>query len=255
MPQKTTHPKKRLDLLLVEQGYAANQGAAQAMVMAGEVTVDGIRTSKPGTQIYEGAKIGIAERAPYVSRGGPKLAYALEQFSLDITGKTAADIGASTGGFTDCLLKHGARQVYAVDVGKGQLDWGLRKDERVVVMEEVNARFPLAIPEKVDLVTMDVSFISVTKVIPPVTDVLEDKGFLIVLVKPQFEALRREVGKGGVVREAATHALVLGRFLAWANTLELRLCGLVPSPIEGAAGNREFLVLLKKEPVSEDKLT
>ena len=175
-----------------------------------------------------------------------------KQFRLDVSGKIAADIGASTGGFTDCLLKHGVKLVYAIDVGKGQLDWKLRRDSRVVVLENVNARYPIDLPQKVDLATIDVSFISVEKVIPSAVKVLKEEGYLVVLIKPQFEALRREVGKGGVIRDPEIHARVLGRFLAWANAHDFRLNGLLASPIEGASGNHEFFVLLKKTVISPE---
>ena len=214
--------------------------------MAGEVKVGGKPVTKPGTLVSEDAEISLLQPPPFVSRGGLKLDYALEQFQLDVSGKIAADIGASTGGFTDCLLKHGAQKVYAIDVGYGQLDYRLRQDKRVIVMEQVNARYPLSIPEKVDLATIDLSFISVEKVIPSVTAILKDRGYLVVLLKPQFEAKRKEVGKGGVIKDDAIHARVIGRFINWLTTNGFRLGGLAASPIFGASGNREFLVLLNK---------
>ena len=213
--------------------------------MAGEVTVDGKEVTKAGTLVPEDAVISIAEPPPFVGRGGLKLDYALDQFQLDVLGKVAADIGASTGGFTDCLLKRGASRVYAIDVGYGQLDYRLRQDKRVVVMERVNARYPLTLPEKVDLATIDVSFISVEKIIPSVAQVLKPGGYLVVLIKPQFEAKREEVGKGGVIKQPSLHALVMGRFIAWVVRQGFRLSGLVASPVLGASGNREFLILLR----------
>jgi 23S rRNA (cytidine1920-2'-O)/16S rRNA (cytidine1409-2'-O)-methyltransferase len=162
-----------------------------------------------------------------------------------VSGAVAADVGSSTGGFTDCLLKRGASRVYAIDVGRGQLDWRLRHDSRVVVMEGMNARFPLDLPEKVDLATIDVSFISVKKVIPSVVESVKFGGGLVVLIKPQFEALRREVGRRGVIDDPAVHARVLGRFVMWITSKGLRLGGLVASPILGASGNREFFALLR----------
>jgi 23S rRNA (cytidine1920-2'-O)/16S rRNA (cytidine1409-2'-O)-methyltransferase len=217
------------------------------MIMAGEVAVGGMAVTKPGTLVKEEAAITIVAPPPFASRGGIKLAYALDQFQLDVSDKVAADIGASTGGFTDCLLKRGARRVYAIDVGRGQLDYRLRQDPRVVVIEGVNARYPVALPEKVDLATIDVSFISVEKVIPSVVQLLKDNGYLVVLIKPQFEAGRREVGKGGIIKDPLIHARVLGRFVAWLTEKELRLGGLLPSPLLGASGNREFFVLLRLE--------
>ncbi|MDD5039268.1 MAG: TlyA family RNA methyltransferase, partial [Dehalococcoidales bacterium] len=181
----------------------------------------------------------------FVGRGGVKLDDALDQFQLDVSSRVAADVGASTGGFTDCLLKRGARRVYAIDVGYGQLDYRLRQDSRVVVLEGVNARYPVTIPEKVDLATIDVSFISIEKVIPSVAQLLREGGYLLVLIKPQFEARREEVGKGGVIKQSALHARVLGRFIAWIVEHGFKLEGLVSSPILGASGNKEFFVLLK----------
>ena len=167
-----------------------------------------------------------------------------DEFGLDVAGKVAADIGASTGGFTDCLLKRGASRVYAVDVGYGQLDYRLQRDKRVVVMDRLNARYPLSLPEKVDLATIDVSFISVEKVIPSVASLLKAGGYLLVLLKPQFEAKKPEVGKGGVIREGQAQARVLGRFIGWMVGHGFRLGGLVASPILGASGNKEFFILL-----------
>ena len=213
--------------------------------MAGEVTVDGKAVTKPGTLIAEEAAVSIAEPPPFVGRGGLKLDYALDQFQIDVSSKVAADIGASTGGFTDCLLKHGASRVYAIDVGYGQLDYNLRQDPRVVVLERVNARYPINLPEKVDLATIDVSFISVQKIIPTVAQLLKDNGDILVLFKPQFEAKREEVGKKGVIRQPIVHARVLGRFIVWITEHGFRLEGLIASPILGAEGNKEFFVLLK----------
>ena len=238
-------PKHRLDSFLVEKELVESRAKAQALIMAGEVTVDGKEVTKAGTLVPEDAVISIAEPPPFVGRGGLKLDYALDQFQLDVLGKVAADIGASTGGFTDCLLKRGASRVYAIDVGYGQLDYRLRQDKRVVVMERVNARYPLTLPEKVDLATIDVSFISVEKIIPSVAQVLKPGGYLVVLIKPQFEAKREEVGKGGVIKQPSLHALVMGRFIAWVVRQGFRLSGLVASPVLGASGNREFLILLR----------
>jgi len=238
-------PKRRLDLLLVERGLAESCHKAQALILAGEVMVEGEAASKSAGLVDEAASIELRQPPPFVSRGGLKLAHALDEFRLDMAGLVVADIGASTGGFTDCLLQRGASKVYAVDVGRGQLDYRLRQDPRVVVLERVNARYLIPISEKIDLATIDVSFISVTKVTPSAVSLLKEKGSLIVLIKPQFEALRKEVGLGGVVKDPQVHALVLSRFIAWATAQGFRLKGLVASPILGPAGNREFFVWLR----------
>jgi len=237
--------KHRIDSLLVERGLVESRAKAQGLIMAGEVLVDGKAVTKSGTLIAEGAEITVLEPLPFVSRGGLKMDYALDQFNLNVSGMVAADIGASTGGFTDCLLKRGASRVYAIDVGYGQLDYCLRQDSRVVVMDRVNARYPINLPEKVDLATIDVSFISVEKIIPSVALLLKDGGYLLVLIKPQFEAKKGEVGKGGVVKRPLTHARVLGRFITWMTENNFRLGGLVASPILGASGNKEFFILVK----------
>jgi 23S rRNA (cytidine1920-2'-O)/16S rRNA (cytidine1409-2'-O)-methyltransferase len=238
--------RKRIDSLLVTRGLAESRAKAQALIMAGEVSVGGKPVTKAGTLVDEAADITVMAPPPFVSRGGIKLEHALEQFKLDISGKVAADIGASTGGFTDCLLKRGVQRVYAIDVGYGQLDYRLRQDKRVVVMERINARNPIPLPEKIDIITIDLSFISVTKVIPSVAELLKDDGFMVVLIKPQFEGKREEVGKGGIIKDPFLHAKILGRFITWAVEREYRLKGLVESPILGTEGNREFFVLLKK---------
>ncbi len=218
---------------------------AQALIMAGKVEVKGKAGIKPGTLVTEGATITILKPPPFVGRGGIKLDHALDHLQLDVSARVVADIGASTGGFTDCLLKRGASRVYALDVGYGQLDYRLRQDTRVVVMERVNARYPISLPEKIDLATMDLSFISVEKVIPSVAKLLKGNGYLLVLIKPQFEARRGEVGKGGVIKQPLVHARVLGRFITWLTGHGFRLGGLVASPILGDAGNKEFFVLLR----------
>jgi 23S rRNA (cytidine1920-2'-O)/16S rRNA (cytidine1409-2'-O)-methyltransferase len=237
-------PKQRLDNLLVSRELAENKKMAQALIIAGKIAVSGRVITKPGTQVDEDASLEIAEKLPYVSRGGTKLAHALDEFKLNVTSLTAIDVGASTGGFTDCLLQRGARLVYAIDIGYGQLDYKLRQDPRVVVMERVNAHHPFSLPEKVNIATIDLSFISVTKVIPNVIGHLTQPSCMIILFKPQFEAKRNEVPKGGVIKDPQVHALVLGRFIVWATKHDLRLRGLVASPILGAEGNKEFLVFL-----------
>ncbi|MFC1965426.1 TlyA family RNA methyltransferase [Chloroflexota bacterium] len=237
--------KQRIDNLLVEKGLVESQAKAQALVMAGKVEVEGKAFTKSGMLVAEEASIVILEPPPFVSRGGFKLDYALDCFGIDVSDKVMADVGASNGGFTDCLLQRGAKQVYAIDVGRGQLDYRLRQDSRVVVMDRVNARYPINLPETIDLATIDVSFISVKKIIPSMAHLLKDKGYLLVLIKPQFEAKREEVSKGGVIKQPIVHARVLGRFIAWMIEHGFRLGGLVASPILGASGNKEFFVLLK----------
>ncbi len=237
--------KIRLDRLLVEKGLAESREKAQALVMAGQVLVGDRMAAKAGHLVDQDETITIKERLPYVSRGGIKLAHALEQFQLPISGKVALDVGASTGGFTDCLLQRGAQRVYALDVGYGQLDYRLRSDPRVVVMERVNARYPFTLPGPVDLATVDVSFISLTKVIPSVREHLKPEGYIVALLKPQFEAERSEVGKGGVIKDPAVQARILGRFVLWVVEQRIRLRGLTPSPILGDKGNREFFCLLE----------
>lgn len=239
--------KIRIDNLMVERGLAASQAKAQAMIMAGEVSVEGKVVNKAGIRVVGEARITVAEPPPFVGRGGIKLDYALERFQLDVSSRVALDVGASTGGFTDCLLKRGAAKVYSLDVGYGQLDYGLRRDPRVVVMDRVNARYPVDLPEKIDLITIDVSFISLEKIIPPLTGLLKRDGCIVTLIKPQFEARKKEVPRGGVIKQPAVHALVLGRFIRWVVEHGLRLRGLVASPITGASGNREFFILLTRD--------
>ena len=221
-----------------------SRAKAQALIMAGEVSSEGMALTKAGALMAVDAPISIRERPQFVGRGGLKLAHALEEFGVNPKGMTALDVGASTGGFTDCLLQGGARRVYALDVGRGQLDYGLRQDPRVVVMERVNAHYAFELPERVDFACVDVSFISLTQVLPNVLPHLKERGSVVALVKPQFEARRREVGKGGVVRDPLVHAKVLGRVIRWATDAGLRLRGITPSPILGAAGNREFFLHL-----------
>jgi 23S rRNA (cytidine1920-2'-O)/16S rRNA (cytidine1409-2'-O)-methyltransferase len=236
--------RQRVDLLLVQRGLAQDQSQAQALVLAGKVFTDRSPLAKPGMAVSVDAELHVSIPEAFVGRGGLKLEHALDVFGIDVFGKVAGDVGASTGGFTDCLLKRGAARVYAIDVGKGQLDWRLRRDPRVIVKEGVNARYPLRLPEVLDLVTIDVSFISVTKVIPTAARAMRQGGCIVVLVKPQFEAEKREVARGGVVRDPVVHARVLARFITWAVTNDFRVLGLVTSPIQGADGNTEFFVLL-----------
>ena len=236
--------KRRLDTLLVDRGLAPDREKAQALVMAGAVSVDECPAQKAGTLVDENAPLRLAERPRYVGRGGEKLEHALEKFSLDARGLVVADIGASTGGFTDCLLQRGAERVYAIDSGKGQLDFRLRKDPRVVVMEGVNARTLRALPERVDLVAIDVSFISLQAVLPAVRKLITD-GPIVALFKPQFEARKNEVPRGGVIRGAQLHAVLLGRFVAWCVKNDFRVLDMSLSPLAGTDGNREFFFWLR----------
>lgn len=233
----------RIDQLLVERGFVESRERAQALVIAGYVLVDGQKARKPGQAARRDSHVELIERLPFVGRGGLKLKGALDGFGIDVAGKVCVDIGASTGGFTDCLLQRGAARVYAVDVGAGQLDWKLRNDPRVVVKEAVNARYltPGDIGEPADLVTCDVSFISVTMILPAVVRLLKPAGIMIVLVKPQFEAGRHQVGKGGIVKDPALHAAVCARIEAAVRGYGFQTA-IMDSPIHGAEGNREFLL-------------
>jgi len=234
----------RLDQYIVDHGLADNLHKAMALIMTGRVLIEGKRTTTPSQTVLVDADITLEPRPKYVSRGGTKLAHALDYFTINLEGLTALDIGASTGGFTHCLLQAGAKKVYALDVGHGQLDYKLRQDPRVVVIERTNARYPFQLGDLVNLVTVDVSFISITKVLPSIAVHLQDYGTIIALVKPQFEAYRGEVGIGGVIKDPRVHARVLGRVIAWAVDNGFRLMDIVPSPIKGSEGNREFFLLL-----------
>lgn len=237
--------KVRLDVLLVERGLAETREKARRLTLAGHVEVDGRTADKPGMAVPRDADVRVREGLPFVSRGGLKLAAALDAFGIAVEGLVAADFGASTGGFTDCLLQRGARRVYALDVGYGQLAWPLRDDPRVVVMDRVNVRYLEGLPEAVDLVTIDVSFISLGLVLPAALRVLKpDVGQVVALVKPQFEAGRDKVGKGGVVKDSAVHREVLEKVRDAARGLGFRVRGLIRSPVIGPAGNVEFLIHL-----------
>lgn len=233
--------KRRLDLYLVELGLVEDVASAQRFIGAGEVLVDGQLVDQPGTPVLAGAGITLKAKSRFVSRGGEKLAAALARFPVEVAGKVAADIGASTGGFTDCLLQHGAAKVYAIDVGYGQLAWELRQDARVVPLERVNARYLAALPEPVDVIVSDVSFISLRIVYATAVYWLKPGGAVISLIKPQFEAGRADVSKGGVVRDPAVHRRVLEMVTADLAALGLGLRGLMVSPLLGPAGNVEFL--------------
>ncbi len=268
--------KQRIDTLLVERGLAESPEKARALVMAGQVLAAARPVSMPGMLVEETASLEVARGPRYVSRGGEKLEHGLHSFGLDVSGLVCADIGSSTGGFTDCLLQHGASQVYAVDVGKGQLDYGLRNDPRVIVLEGVNVRHLEALPAPVDFVSVDVSFISLRLVLPVVRGLLRESerqgaatartsgeggpgtggccaptrsaaGSIVVLFKPQFEAPKGKVPRGGVIRDAALQALLIGGFVSWCAANGFRVRDLVASPILGAEGNREFLLWLRPE--------
>jgi 23S rRNA (cytidine1920-2'-O)/16S rRNA (cytidine1409-2'-O)-methyltransferase len=245
-PARHTKPDLvRLDELLVLREFAPTRSQACRLVMARQVQVEDQIVDKAGKQVPTDAKIEVKNRPPYVSRGGLKLEAALNAFGLDPTGWTCADIGASTGGFTDCLLKHGAKRVYAIDVGYGQLAWSLRTDSRVVVVERVNVRFLDELPEQADFATIDVSFISLRLVLPRVAKLLIPLGQAIALIKPQFEVGRDSVGKGGVVRDPRLHRKAIEEVLAEAERIGFGASGIVRSPIQGPAGNVEFLAWLR----------
>ena len=250
----TPHPaskpqKQRLDLLLVERGLAETREQARRLIMAGDVRVDGQPFDKPGKTVPAAADVQVRAPLPYVSRGGVKLAAALDAFRLDVSGLVAADIGASTGGFTDCLLQRGAARVFAVDVGYGQLAWKLRNDPRVDVLERTNIRYLEELPGAVlaDLAVIDASFISLGLVLPATLRLLTPQAQLVALIKPQFEAGKERVGKGGVVRDARTHRQVLQDVCALAASLSLGVAGLIASPLLGPAGNVEFLIWLRRD--------
>ena len=241
--------KERLDILLAEKNFFDSRARAKTMIMLGKILVDGQKIEKAGTLINRDAKIEIiGQEIPFVSRGGLKLQKALKVFQIDLQEKIAADIGASTGGFTDCMLQHGAKKVYAVDVGYGQLAWKLRQDERVINLERTNIRLVTAeqIPEVLDFASIDVSFISLEKVLPVVKNFLSDEGEVVALIKPQFEAGRENVGKKGVVKDKKIHAAVIEKILSFAQNLEFKICGLDFSPIKGPEGNIEYLAHLSK---------
>ena len=239
--------KKRLDVLLVEQGHADTRTKAQAIIMSGLVYVDGQKADKPGTSYEETVSIEVRSGdCPYVSRGGLKLEKALRDFGVDPTGYVCSDSGASTGGFTDCLLQQGASKVFAIDVGYGQLDWKIRSDPRVVVMERTNVRYvtPEQLGEPLDLSVVDVSFISLKIVLPVIKSFLKPTGQVLCLIKPQFEAGKEKVGKKGVVRDPAVHKEVLDTFVELSQTIGFTILGLTFSPVKGPEGNIEFLAHL-----------
>jgi 23S rRNA (cytidine1920-2'-O)/16S rRNA (cytidine1409-2'-O)-methyltransferase len=241
--------KERLDKLMVEKGLVPSREKAQALIMIGGVKVNGQVMRKPGQKIREDALIEILQPpCPYVSRGGVKLEGAIKGFGINVEGKVCLDVGASTGGFTDCLLQHGAKRVYAVDVGWGQLHWKLRNDPRVICLEKKNIRYlpKEEIPEEVDLVTIDTSFISLKLVIPAVLKFLKEKAEILALIKPQFEVGKGEVGKGGVVRDPEKHKRVIEEIRIFSQNLGLHPVGVIESPILGPKGNKEFFIYLIK---------
>jgi 23S rRNA (cytidine1920-2'-O)/16S rRNA (cytidine1409-2'-O)-methyltransferase len=253
--------KERLDVILVNQGYAPSREKAKAIIMSGNVFVNGQREDKAGTA-FDLSKIKQLEvkgsSLKYVSRGGLKLEKAMEQWGFKLDGKVCMDIGASTGGFTDCMLQNGARKVYSIDVGHGQLAWKLRNDERVVCMEQTNFRFmtPDDIDDKPDFASVDVSFISLTKILIPARNLLRDDGEMVCLIKPQFEAGRDKVGKNGVVREASTHSEVIHRITDYADSIGFEVMHIDFSPIKGPEGNIEYLMhIRKREDIPEEVLS
>jgi 23S rRNA (cytidine1920-2'-O)/16S rRNA (cytidine1409-2'-O)-methyltransferase len=247
--------KRRLDLVLVDRGLAPSRQRARALIMAGKILVNKLPAAKAGTLISESDSVELkGADIPYVSRGGLKLEGALNELSLDISGRICLDVGASTGGFTDCLLQNGALRVYAVDVGYGQMAWKLRQDSRVVTIERTNIRhMPLEIiPEAIDIATIDASFISLKIVVPAVTAFLKKEGYILALIKPQFEVGKDQVGKGGVVRDPKLHARVIEDLCSFFAGTGLRCKKVVPSPLLGPKGNREFFILLHPNPYKPD---
>lgn len=241
--------KIRLDVAITERGLTESREKAKAVIMAGSVFVNGQKVTKSGTTINEEDKIEIkGDKLPFVSRGGLKLDKAIRSFNIDLKDKVCMDIGASTGGFTDCMLQNGAKKVYSVDVGYGQLAWKLRTDERVINMERTNFRYlkPEQINEKLDFASVDVSFISLDKILPVMYGLLKDNALSVCLIKPQFEAGREKVGKKGVVRESATHIEVVEKVVNLAKQLDFSVIGIDFSPIKGPEGNIEYLLFLKK---------
>ncbi|MBA4701618.1 MAG: TlyA family RNA methyltransferase [Ruminococcus sp.] len=241
--------KERLDILLVKRGLAESREKAKAVIMSGNVFVEGQREDKAGSAFSQEVQIEIkGNLLPYVSRGGLKLEKALARFDVNVKGKVCTDVGSSTGGFTDCMLQNGATKVFAIDVGRGQLDWKLRQDSRVVCMEKTNIRYvtPEDIGEPVDFSSIDVSFISLTKVLEPIRNYLKENGEIVALIKPQFEAGREKVGKKGVVREKSTHHEVIEKVAVYANSIGFEVKNIDFSPIKGPEGNIEYLIHLKK---------
>ena len=247
MVEKTAK-KTRLDKLLFEKGLVESREKAKAVILQGNVLVNAIVVDKAGALVRSDVTVTVKDRMPYVSRGGLKLEHAIKHFSVDVKGKIAMDVGASTGGFTDCLLKHDAAKVYAIDVGYGQFSWILRTDEKVVLLEKTNIRHldNDLVFDRIEIATIDVSFISLLKVIPKVLEFLKPSGEIIALIKPQFEAGRKDVGKGGVIRDEKKRLEIVERIKSETEKLGLFVLGVTKSPIKGPKGNEEFLIYLKK---------
>lgn len=247
--EKYLNSKERLDILIVERGLSESRQKAKAYIMAGVVYVDGMREDKAGLKVKRGATIEVREKMKYVSRGGLKLEKAMNTFDIELEGKVCMDVGASTGGFTDCMLQNGAVKVYSVDVGYGQFAWKLRNDPRVVCMEKTNIRYltPDKLDEKIAFCSIDVSFISLTKVLVPILELLEEKAEIVALIKPQFEAGREQVEKHGVVKNPKVHEAVIHQIWNYAKSLNLGIRGLSFSPIKGPEGNIEYLIHLQKQ--------
>ncbi|MDD5645309.1 MAG: TlyA family RNA methyltransferase [bacterium] len=241
--------KERIDNLLFERNLAESRSKAKALILEGKVYVGGVRIDKPGKLMDVAAELTVKEGLKYVSRGGLKLEHAVDFFNINVRDKICVDIGASTGGFTDCLLKNGAAKVFAIDVGYGQIDYKLRKDERVVLLEKTNARYlrKERIGEKVDLVTIDVSFISLDKILPVSYSLLKCGGGCISLIKPQFEAERKDVGKGGVVRSESVRLKIISEIMELCVSVGYSVIGCVESPLKGPAGNTEYLIYAEKK--------
>jgi 23S rRNA (cytidine1920-2'-O)/16S rRNA (cytidine1409-2'-O)-methyltransferase len=239
--------RQRLDLILVERGLVDSREKGQALILAGQVLVDGQKVDKPGHAVAPDSKIELAEQPRYVGRGGLKLEAALDHFGIQVSGRVCLDIGSSTGGFTDCLLQHGAARVYAIDVGTGQLDWKLRNDPRVIVHEQLNARYLSGneVPEPIDLAVCDVSFISITMILPVLPNLLAKGAGMVILVKPQFELERHQVGKGGIIRDPALHQQACRRVEDAVKQLGFQT-EIIPSPVLGAEGNQEFLLYARR---------
>ena len=247
--------KERLDVLLMKRNLASSREKAKAIIMSGNVYVNNQKEDKVGSTFLVDAIIEVRGGSlPYVSRGGLKLAKAFECFNLNVQGKICADVGSSTGGFTDCLLQNGAAKVYAIDVGRGQLDWKLRGDSRVICMERTNVRYLKKddLAQVIEFSSVDVSFISLTKVLEPIRDFLSDDGEVVALIKPQFEAGRDKVGKKGVVREKETHVKVINKIINYAREIGFEICGMDFSPIKGPEGNTEYLLYLQKNGKDKD---
>ncbi|MDH4028130.1 MAG: TlyA family RNA methyltransferase [Nitrospirota bacterium] len=244
------HSKKiRIDMLLLDRGLAESREKAKALILAGNVLVNGIVIDKPGALVRPEDDLSIKDRLPYVSRGGLKLAHALKEFNIDVNGKTAMDIGASTGGFTDCLLQHGAKKVYAIDVGYGQFEWSLRRSEKVFLMEKTNIRYldRDMVPDEIDIAAVDVSFISLLKVMPNISGFLKTSGEVVALIKPQFEAGRKDVGKGGVVRDEARRLEIVSMIKTEFENMGFDVLGTTTSPVKGPKGNVEYLIYSRKK--------